>query len=159
MLSEIFDAILIIARPDRRIETDVPWPEERKADGRKTEDKRTENGRRADVHVTPSGRLFTVSEYEADGNRIFEMEKAEVHTDIQGRHPDVTPEDRRIMGRKISHPDAEKAAILKPLWAQGLTASQAADSFKGQRGYGKRTIAGYFAAFSAALSGEGARGD
>lgn len=155
MLSEIFDAFMIIIRPNRRIDTDVPWTDGRVVREYKTDDTRTERRPNADIHVTPSGRLFTVSEYEADGARIVEMEKADVATDVQGRVADVTADDRRMIGRKISHPDIEKATVLKPLWAQGLSASQAAESFKGQRGYGKRTIAGYFAAFASALSGEG----
>lgn len=155
MLSEIFDAFLIAIRPDRRIDTDVPWSDLRSSSPERAEVSRIKNEPKADVHVTPSGRIFTVSEYETDGSRILEMEKADVHTDVQGRVPDLTADDRRMIGRKVSHPDIEKAAILKPLWAQGLSAEQAASSYKGQRGYGKRTIAGYFAAFSAALSGEG----
>ena len=44
--------------------------------------------------------------------------------------------------------DIHKAKILKPYWAAGMSAKATADTYNGERGWGKRTIEKYWAAFN-----------
>lgn len=114
------------------------------------------------LSITPkSGVLLRHSEEVVGDNTIVHV------TDVVGpatdnglRQQAVTIHDiEQLKKRKL---DEHKAAVLKPFWAAGMTASQACVMVRnlpgGSRGLGKRRVEDYYAAFREALallSGEG----
>lgn len=67
-----------------------------------------------------------------------------------------TPRSARIMQGEVESKafDPAKYAELKKLWAEGMSAAQAARTFKGRRGYGERTLETFWAAFNSVGASE-----
>lgn len=151
MIMEFFEALKILFFPSARIETDIPWSDD-KTEVRTEKKEVKEEGAR-NLHVTKSGLIYEKKDVYTEAGRVIDWDLVNVAADIEDRRPEITEADRRMMGKKVKHPSMEKAALLKPLWAKKISAGDAADSFS-ERGYGKRTIAEYFSAFNAALSSE-----
>lgn len=70
------------------------------------------------------------------------------------RHGHVTDMDMDTMTRAGLQED--KYRTLKAIWATGASAADAARQLRGRRGYGRRTIEKYWAAFNSTTQGEGA---
>lgn len=90
---------------------------------------------------------------EQDGILVHESDMVAPDTDNGRRQSRLTPEDMSCLARRGL--DADKAAYTKPYWAAGFSTEGASRTIKsktnGQRGYGKRTLDEYWAAFTEAL--------
>ncbi len=76
------------------------------------------------------------------------------------RSADADGEDRRMSNATVvrdasvkpgecpAHLKQAKYAELKRIWARGTSASDAAKTYQGQRGYGQRTLEDYWAFFN-----------
>lgn len=72
---------------------------------------------------------------------------------IQGKAPHLVNADYHQLALANPPLDRSKAALIKPLWAMGKSASDISRSLTNQhgRGYSQRTVESYAAAFSKAL--------
>jgi hypothetical protein len=66
------------------------------------------------------------------------------------RNPELTKMDIIVLTDK--NLDKLKAMEIKPLWAAGLSITEASITKRGKRGFSKRTISDYYSAFTSALS-------
>ena len=73
----------------------------------------------------------------------------------KGRSNSLTKYDIELIEKgqyKTTKLKETKYIELKPFWSSGLSAIETTRTFKGKRGYGQRTIEGYFAAMNYADS-------
>lgn len=93
-----------------------------------------------------AGQAFTETVIKNEDGTVT-VEDIRLNTNSHGHRAEfLTAEDKAaLIARKLT---IEKAQVIKPHWAQGRSAAEAAQSID-RRGYGHRTVQEYYAVFNA----------
>ena len=104
-----------------------------------------------DLSITPGKGVITRTTIAADK---YEFDVVSPATDMGRRQQQLSAEDRALIVQRQL--DMDRAAFLKPIWATGASAKLGSAIAKGRlrnlnksdRGYSRRVVAAYWAAFN-----------